>query len=231
MRLLAASNPGATITIDHSEFNNNGTGTGLTHSLYVNEVGTLTITNSYFHDVNAGHEIKSRADTTIILNNRIANEPALSASYSIDLPNGGNATVSGNVIEKGLLAQNWTFVSFGEEGPLRDVNTLTLSGNTIINDMASGTPTLVRNPTSADVSVTGNTVYGVTAEQVSIGPVNGERQCLSGLAGAGDRHLAPVQHARAGVAGAADARRGDRRILAARAFQARGKSMTILWHR
>ena len=82
------------ITIDHSEFDNNGTGTGYTHNIYVNEVAKLEITDSYFHDVNTGHEIKSRADDTVLLNNIIADGPSLSASYSIDLPDGGQACVS-----------------------------------------------------------------------------------------------------------------------------------------
>jgi hypothetical protein len=62
------------ITIDHSEFGDNGSGTGFTHNLYVGVIGSLTITNSYFHDVSAGHEgheIKSRAEVNTIENNRI----------------------------------------------------------------------------------------------------------------------------------------------------------------
>src|ERR1051326_5639723 len=47
--LLAASDPSGSITIRDSEFANNGTGDGQTHNLYVNEVGMLTITGSYFH--------------------------------------------------------------------------------------------------------------------------------------------------------------------------------------
>jgi len=46
--LLSASDPNGSITIDTSEFANNGAGDGFTHNLYVNDVGTLTVTNSYF---------------------------------------------------------------------------------------------------------------------------------------------------------------------------------------
>ena len=62
---------GGTITIDHTEFAANGKGDGYTHNIYVGKIGTLQITNSYIHDAVVGHEIKSRADNTIILNNRI----------------------------------------------------------------------------------------------------------------------------------------------------------------
>src|SRR5207247_7504255 len=89
--LLAASDRDGTITITNSEFAHNGTGDGFTHNLYVGEVGTLTIDHSYFHDAVVGHEIKSRADNTIIQNSRIQDESG-TASYSIDFPNGGSAS-------------------------------------------------------------------------------------------------------------------------------------------
>ena len=59
--ILAASDPNGSITIDNSEFANNGNGQGNTHDIYINNVGTFTITNSYVHDAIVGHEIKSRA--------------------------------------------------------------------------------------------------------------------------------------------------------------------------
>ncbi len=181
--LLAASDPSGAISIDHSEFNNNGTDTGLTHNLYVNDVASLTITNSYFHDVNVGHEIKSRAETTVIANNVIADGPDRSASYSIDLPNGGAATITGNVIEKGAQAQNWTFISYGEEGSLHAASTLGVTDNTIINDLASGDPTIVRNPAEAAVELANNIIYGVNASQEAIGPVTSSGNTYLSLPG------------------------------------------------
>lgn len=101
--LGGGANPGVgSITIDDSEFAHNGSGSGQTHNLYVGNIGTLTITDSYFHDAAVGHEIKSRALNTTILSSRIQDEGG-TASYSIDLPNGGDARVQGNVIEQGPL--------------------------------------------------------------------------------------------------------------------------------
>ena len=59
--LLSAADPSGSITINHCEFANNGAGDGYTHNLYVGEVGTLTVENSYFTGAVVGHEIKSRA--------------------------------------------------------------------------------------------------------------------------------------------------------------------------
>jgi len=60
-----------TVTVRNSEFAFNGNGTGLTHNLYIGDVASLTIDNSYFHDANVGHELKSRAEQTTVTNSRI----------------------------------------------------------------------------------------------------------------------------------------------------------------
>ena len=173
--ILAASSAGGTITIDHSEFNNNGNSDGLTHNIYVNDIARLTITNSYFHAPQGGHEIKSRARETIITNNRIQDGPDTVGNYSIDLPNGGAATISGNVIEKGAQAQNRTFVHLGGElFPSYDNTSLSITGNTFINNATGGPPTLLRNDSSvgganAPATISGNTLWNITAGQVALG--------------------------------------------------------------
>src|SRR5579864_954139 len=42
--------PSMNLTINNSEFINNGAGDGQTHNLYVGEIGTLSVTNSFFTD-------------------------------------------------------------------------------------------------------------------------------------------------------------------------------------
>lgn len=68
--ILAAANPTGTISIDHSQFDDNGTGTGLTHNLYVGAIASLSVTNSLFMATHGGHHIKSRAQVTTITGNR-----------------------------------------------------------------------------------------------------------------------------------------------------------------
>ncbi len=48
--LLANADPNGTIRIVGSEFANNGTGDGYSHNLYVNNIASLVIDDSYFHD-------------------------------------------------------------------------------------------------------------------------------------------------------------------------------------
>jgi hypothetical protein len=166
--MLAASDPNGTITINNSEFAFNGTGDGQTHNLYVNNIALLTITDSYFHDANVGHEIKSRAEDTVITDSRIF-DLLSTASYSIDLPNGGNATITNNVIEQGPNTQNPYIIAYGEEGQSNPGTTVSIADNTIVNDDPGGAGIL--NPTSTPLSFTDNSVYGLTDAQLSNGPL------------------------------------------------------------
>src|SRR4051794_26590340 len=113
--ILGAYSPTGNVTINHSEFAFNGTNAGNTHNIYIGGLNTLKIDNSYFHDANVGHEIKSRATNNIITNSRILDNGS-SSSYSVDLSNGGNATISNNVIEQGLNGQNNNIIAYASEG-------------------------------------------------------------------------------------------------------------------
>jgi hypothetical protein len=134
--LLGAADPGGSISIDHSEFASNGDGSGSTHNIYVGSIASFTLTNSYIHDAVVGHEVKSRAVNNTITGNRIFDNGG-SASYSIDLPNGGNATISGNQIEQGAHTQNPAIFAWGEEGNTNG-GMMFITGNTIVNDDPSG---------------------------------------------------------------------------------------------
>ncbi len=164
--LLSAASPTGTITINNSEFTHNGRGDGYTHNLYVGAIAQLTVTNSLFQDAVLGHEIKSRALNNSITNNRIEDLTG-NASYSIDLPNGGVDNVSGNVIEKGANAPNQTIIHFGGEGTPYANSSLTVSGNTIVNDRSFAY--LVDNAANAPVSITGNQSWGLSPAQLAEG--------------------------------------------------------------
>ena len=101
--------------IRRSRFFSNGGGDGYTHNLYVGAVRSLTVTGSHLSGADVGHELKSRAATNTIVGNRITDGDA-TASYSIDLPNGGDSLVAGNVIIQGPNSENPALVSYGAEG-------------------------------------------------------------------------------------------------------------------
>jgi len=158
--LLGAADPNGRISIDHSEIDHNGEGSGSTHNLYIGAIASFALTNSYVHDAVVGHEVKTRAASNTITGNRIFDNNG-SASYSIDLPNGGNASISGNVIEQGANTQNPFIVAYGEEGTTGSGATATLTGNTIVNDDPSGRGIL--NTSGTAISLSGNSVFGLPA--------------------------------------------------------------------
>ena len=187
--ILAAAVPGGTIAIERSEFSENGTGDGRTHNLYVNGIAKLTVTDSLFRDVKTGHHIKSRALETVVTGSRFVDGASVGASYVIDLPDGGVATVAGNVMQKGPTAQNRTFVHLGgERVPSYDATSLSFTGNTVINAMDSGPPVGVRNDSvvggaNVPAEVSGNSFWAVTQSQVMVGLGSlSDNQFLSGVA-------------------------------------------------
>jgi hypothetical protein len=165
--ILGGADPNGAISIDHSEFDHNGAGDGRTHNMYIGDVKSFTLTNSYTHDAVVGHEIKSRAETNTITNNRIFDNSG-SASYGIDLPNGGKAVISGNTIQQGPNSQNSNIMAYGEEGSIYASNSLSVTGNTIINDEQSGTALWDQSTVAA--YFTNNSVYGLNASSLVNGP-------------------------------------------------------------
>jgi len=156
----------STLTIDDSEFAFNGAGgaPGIGHNLYVGNIDTLIVTDSYFHDATVGHEIKSRAANTTITNCRIFDLNS-NASYSVDLPNGGNATITGNVIEQGPNSENSYIIEYGGEGMAYASNSLVIDNNVILNDKTTTLP-LLFNASSVVPQFDNNEVFGLTLAQL-----------------------------------------------------------------
>lgn len=136
--LLSGADPDSDIVIRRTRFVANGAGDGYTHNLYIGEVRSLTVTRSYLASADVGHELKSRAARNTIVGNRITDGDA-SASYSIDLPNGGRSLIKDNVIIQGPHSQNSALVSYGAEGLTQPSHTLRVVHNTLVNRLGSGT--------------------------------------------------------------------------------------------
>jgi hypothetical protein len=108
------------------------------HLLYVGRIKRLEITGSRFHQGYQHHLIKSRARANNIRYNLIYDGPKGTASYEIDLPNGGLADIVGNVIGQSANTQNPVLIAYGAEGNTWPENHLRLSHNTLISDRISG---------------------------------------------------------------------------------------------
>ncbi|HJS85835.1 MAG TPA: hypothetical protein VJ779_10270, partial [Acetobacteraceae bacterium] len=147
-----------------------GAGDGYSHNVYINHVAQFTFENSVSTGAILGHDIKSRALNTAILDSTVSDGPTGTASYEIDLPNGGNVLIQGNTIDQGPNSQNPVIISYGEEGGVPAGSTLCVTGNTILNELTAHVPTGIRNATTLIASVSGNQYHGLTPAQLVSGP-------------------------------------------------------------
>ncbi len=166
--LLANADPSGTIRIVGSEFASNGAGDGYSHNLYVNNIASLVIDDSYFHDASVGHQIKSRAQSTAITNSRIY-DGAGTGSYSIDLPNGGVGVIRNNVIQQGQNSDNPAIIHYGGESAAYAGSSLLIEDNVVVNDMSSSSARLLSNATTVTGTIRDNDVFGLTSGQIATG--------------------------------------------------------------
>lgn len=131
--LLTANFEDAELHIRASVFVNAPRDAHLQHLLYVGRIGRLTIEGSRFHNGYSGHLIKSRARRSELRYNLIHDGASGEASYEVDLPNGGDALLVGNVIGQSAASQNPVVVAYGAEGPNWPVSRLQLAHNTLIS--------------------------------------------------------------------------------------------------
>ncbi len=136
----------------------------LPHLLYVGAIGRFELSGSRLERGFRGHLVKSRARVNRISYNWIVDGEAGRASYEVDLPDGGDAHLVGNVIGQSEASENRALISYGVEGFRWPVNQLLLSHNTFINAADPGA-TLLRSsprqwPTGTEFRTRSNLVLG-----------------------------------------------------------------------
>ena len=141
--LLVGKIKNGNITILNSIFDKNGDYSGQTHNIYVGQIESLTVRYCSVSNANIGHNIKSRAKNNYIEYNSITENDS-STSYSIDLPNGGNAYVLGNVIHQGKKPDNTALISYKKEKSAQwnEGKNIFIVNNTFINDYKGNTTIL-----------------------------------------------------------------------------------------
>ncbi len=159
--ILSSNEPQSSIIVRNSEFTRNGScDKACAHGIYVGQVALLRVEKTVFRDTRQAHHIKSRAARTEVVDCDIADGPTGTASYSIDIPNGGSVVVTGNQIEKGPKSENHTAViMIGEEGVTQPTREITVDGNTV-NVEGSYDTVLVYNDTATEAMLHGNHLAG-----------------------------------------------------------------------
>ena len=145
-----------TAVIEFNEFVDNGRGDlGYTHAVYFSTVESVTFRGNWSHAMygggaDIGHLFKSRARRNFVLYNRLTSEDTLS-SYEVNIPQGGEAYVIGNLIQQRVGSQR-TMISFGDgDGTQYTGSKLHVVNNTFVNEN-SGSATFIRT-TQADAQL------------------------------------------------------------------------------
>jgi pectate lyase len=158
--ILAAPSPQSTITIRDSEFLRNGYCSPCAHGIYVNALTLLRVENSKFADTRQAHHIKSRASRTEIVGVETRDGDSGTASYHIDIPNGGSLVVRNTTMQKGPKAENRsTAIMIGAEGVSQPTREIVIENNTMINTGDYDT-FMVVNLTATEAMLKGNNLTG-----------------------------------------------------------------------
>ena len=169
--ILAAPQADSIILIRDSYFKGNGNcvlPAGCAHGIYANASDRLVVEGCTFLEQQIGHHIKSRARRTELVANRIEDGPAGTASYLVDIPDGGSLIMRNNILEKGPRSDNPTVaVTLGEESNSNPTAQIIVENNRFSND-TQGPTVFVRNLTGTPASVRANVTTGnvrLTEEQ------------------------------------------------------------------
>jgi hypothetical protein len=162
--ILANRNIPGTLTINDSRFTGNGYGDGYTHGIYIGEIGGLTVTGSTFAAQKAGHNIKSRALRTTVIQTVMDDGVTGSSAYGIDISNGGVAVIDGVTITQGTKTTNPAMIAYGAEGNLKATNSLTVRNSGFTNQLSSPSSSAVYNFTTSVNAVVTNSVFTNVAQ-------------------------------------------------------------------
>ncbi|GEP60708.1 right-handed parallel beta-helix repeat-containing protein [Reyranella soli] len=171
--ILAADQPQGELIVRDSEFVRNGTcEQACAHGIYVNRLALLRVERSAFRETRAGHHVKSRAFRTEILGCDIGDGPTGTASYLVDIPNGGAVVIQNNRLEKGPKTENQSAaISVGAEGVDKPTPEIRVEGNQFSADSAYATIFVV-NRTATPALLRGNQLRG------QVRPLRGDGEVL-----------------------------------------------------
>jgi hypothetical protein len=155
------------VLVEYSVFSNNGYGDGYSHNMYINHVNAFTLEYSSTTDSDVGHDVKSRALNTYLLYNFIGDSGSGTNDQAalVDLPDGGNSYLIGNVIHKGSSAANGTMIDsnvegYGDSTQENPTQLLEMVNNTVVNDRSLGTDVLVFGSQTTPVNLINNLFAG-----------------------------------------------------------------------
>jgi Right handed beta helix region len=143
--ILTAQDPSANIVVNRSTFSGlGGCPDGMcSHSIYIGDFASLTVTHSRFERGTGGHYVKSRAARAEISDNSFDDTRGHETNYMIDLPAGAVGAITRNQFVQGKDKENYSaFIAVGAEN-----RTNRSQGLVIANNDASIAPGVTRGST------------------------------------------------------------------------------------
>jgi hypothetical protein len=160
------------VLVTGSSFIGNGAATGANvgHAIYANGIENLIVRDSIFSNHIKGHDIKSRAQHSTIIGNTLDDGVGGTASYAIDLPNGGDGIIVDNRIDQGPNTGNTIMISYGAEGGIIPDGSLLVQYNTLASTLSSG-GIGVRNYTTVHADLVDNVFQGLPTKLLGLGAI------------------------------------------------------------
>lgn len=159
--ILTNNDVRGTLIVRDSEFLRNGAcGGSCAHGLYAGNLDLLRVERSKFFETRQAHHIKSRARRTEVIDSDLQDGANGTASYQIEVPNGGTVIVRGCTIQKGPKAGNHAgAIVIGMEGVTQPTREITVENNSFRVD-GGYTSYLVVNETATEAALKGNRLSG-----------------------------------------------------------------------
>ncbi len=160
--ILAGGSDSSIVRISDSAFIGNGSCVGAcAHGLYIGQhIQAVEIDNCRFLGAQSGHHIKSRAHRTTVRNSRVEDGLGGTASYLIDVPNGGDILIENTILQKGPKAGNHTAaIMIAAEGATNPATSMVIRNNHFRNEMGASTA-FVRNESATPVQLIDNRLVG-----------------------------------------------------------------------
>lgn len=131
--ILSAADPAIRVYITRSTFTGLGTcenDAGCAHSLYIGDIGSLTVRESRFERGTGGHYLKARAAEVVIEGNSFDDAGGRTTNYMIDLPAGSVGRIADNWFVQGRDKENYSaFIALGAEDLLHPSAGLRIENN------------------------------------------------------------------------------------------------------
>ena len=131
--ILTGADPRIRIFITRSTFSGLGTcenDAGCAHSLYIGDIGSLTVRESRFERGTGGHYLKARAAEVVIEGNSFDDANGRGTNYMIDLPAGSRGRIADNWFVQGRDKENYSaFIALGAEDLLHPSAGLRIENN------------------------------------------------------------------------------------------------------